>query len=525
MISQAQRFSRFFAATILAFSFLLLMDSVAWGQNQPPTTILISSPFPNSAVRNPVFGGQFSNISGNANTVVYETNSMPMILARDVTAISPELISINFNNNTSSTGQFSGASTTTDGRVVVYQTTNTDLFNTNGLSNIVLFNRATGGAELISKTIDGSPATGNSTVPAITSDGSRVVFASTSVNLTGDTITMTAIASNIFLRDRNSNTTTLISKINGMPFNVDCGTPSIADDGTIVFQSNGRIFVYTPQDQKVTQVSTTDVQPAFHPTISRTGGVIAFQSQGGVNGPSIVFAQAGTSNLSPGFIISDIDSSVNAHSTVGPVLSNNGNVVAFSSRIIYETLMNGTPPTLKPVSDVFVTASGSTTFERINIGDNGQSATATSQSPSISDNGRFVSFDSFSILTNDTKGGSPNVYLRDRGSDAGGGIGGAGTVSVGVVCPNKATATANTASISWAIHSNPKGSRIKILRFDQTGNYKIIADLAGEDAGNGYTDTDLTPGTVYTYRVWVTDAGKIFPTDFTIKTKKIKHKK
>lgn len=534
MILQAQRFSRFFAATILAFTFLLLMSSVAWGQTQGPTTTLISTPFiPDANSNMRIAGGQSSNISGSVDiiggtsgTVVYEAGGS-FILFRDISGPTPVPINV-FTDKTAR-----NVSTNSTGKIFVYETRSADLnFPNNGTYNIVLSDRdknitLVSGVNNISGNRDSTTAAINSN-----SAGSQVVFVSSATNLVPQTLGMQGISNNIFLREANG-TITLISKdANGMPFTTqNCTNPSIDDTGVVVFEYNGRIYVSRDPQKPPVTISTSEIEPASHPTISRNSGIIAFQSRGGtsstVNGPSIMFAQltANSSQLLPGFSISNMESPSNdrVHSTVGPVLNANGSIVAFTSSLDYVNILNNRLPT------VYVANVGSSQIPTIvSVGNSNQAATAQSGSPSINDTGMFVSFDSQDPTldsNNATAGGGINVYVRNLTGGAGGIGGGAGTISIGAVCPNTTRTTTTAVSIGWAIHSNPAGSRIRIVRFDQSGNYKLLADLAGEDAGNSYTDKDLTPGTVYKYRVWVATNGFFYPNDFTVKTKKIKQKK
>jgi Tol biopolymer transport system component len=104
---------------------------------------------------------------------------------------------------------------------------------TNGLRDVFMRDLLTGSNVLVSAGASGFAAAGLSTEPAISGDGRYVAFSSFATNLiASDTNT----SENIFLRDLQSGTTTLVSfSINGIiPGNKDSYLPSISADGRYV---------------------------------------------------------------------------------------------------------------------------------------------------------------------------------------------------------------------------------------------------------------------------------------------------
>ena len=88
----------------------------------------------------------------------------------------------------------------------------------------------------------------NSTAPSISGDGRYVVFESLSNNLDQVLYTSELYKSNIYVHDRQTNTTALVSRnYTGKLPNQNSGTPNISSDGQyIVFGSNAWDMLATP---------------------------------------------------------------------------------------------------------------------------------------------------------------------------------------------------------------------------------------------------------------------------------------
>ena len=125
------------------------------------------------------------------------------------------------------------------GRFVVYGSTATDILpgDTNGDSDIYLYDTATGVTERISVNTAGEQANGRSAYPSVSADGQRVVFFSDATNLDPRA---TNGRSHIYLRDRELGTTVAVSlSFDGSPSVGSSLDPSISSDGThVVFRSS-----------------------------------------------------------------------------------------------------------------------------------------------------------------------------------------------------------------------------------------------------------------------------------------------
>jgi Tol biopolymer transport system component len=209
-----------------------------------------------------------------------------------------------------------------DGRYVVFDSWSANLVagDVNGRADVFLHDRTTGVTELISMGPDGQPGNDgswNPRFPTISADGRYVVFQSVANNLApGDDneceasppFPETVSCHDIYLRDREAGTTTLVSR--GMDGNAGNGVssqPIISTDGsTIVFESDASnlvpgdrnrerdVFAYDVATGSVKRVSVgSQEQEAQGPSAwgspSGDGKLIAFYSAattivGGVTG-------------------------------------------------------------------------------------------------------------------------------------------------------------------------------------------------------------------------------------------------
>ena len=211
---------------------------------------------------------------------------------------------------------------------------------------------ATAETSLVSVTVDGTPAAGMSGRPTISTDGRFVAFSSSAQNLVrGDGNSV----SDIFVRDRRTGVTTRVSVDSaGREANAASGNPSISGDGRfVVFESRATNLV--PGD-------TNGFQDIFLRDL-----VTGETSR--INSPSI-FEQANADSFSP-------------------VISADGQRIAFDSDAsnIWSGDSNG-------VSDVFELQWGDSFINRISVDPNFREADGRSWGPSISADGRYVSFTS-----------------------------------------------------------------------------------------------------------------------------------
>ncbi|HJR81383.1 MAG TPA: choice-of-anchor Q domain-containing protein, partial [Anaerolineales bacterium] len=187
-------------------------------------------------------------------------------------------------------------SVSADGRYVVFGSISYTLVpgDTNSSADIFIRDRQTGLTECVSVTTSGVPGNGISSDPAISANGRYVAFSSSARNLVvGDT----TVASDIFVRDIQTETTTRVSVgSNGTEANSASYGPSISADGRYVaFESyatnlvqddtNGTmdIFVHDRETGITTRVSVDSNaveanSSSINPSISANGRYVVFSS-------------------------------------------------------------------------------------------------------------------------------------------------------------------------------------------------------------------------------------------------------
>ena len=276
-------------------------------------------------------------------------------------------------------GSIFGFDISGDGRFVAFVCSDDSLVasDSNGQRDVLLRDLGAGTTELISVHSNGTQGNSSSDNPSLSYDGQYVAFESFSSNLIASDSNS---ASDIFVRDRVSSTTARVSLSNsGLPANGASTQPSISDDGTrISFTSTANNIV--PND---------------------------------TNGSRDVFVRdriAGTTVAASVDSMGNLDTVGGAIGSLASVLSGNGNVVAFLSEI--ESLAPGDS---NGQMDVIVRDLSAGTTELASVSTNGDQNTSEFVNlSSISDDGRFVGFDTSTSLDASDTYFSTDVFIRDR---------------------------------------------------------------------------------------------------------------
>ncbi len=326
-----------------------------------------------------------------------------------------------------------------DCRYVAFESHATSLVagDTNGYSDVFVHDRQSGTTERVSIATGGAQGDRASWEPSISAeipaDGRYVAFASDATNLvTGDTNGYT----DVFVRDRQSGTTERVSvATDGAQGDRASWQPSISADGRYVAfasdatnlvsgDSNFRdVFVHDRVNRTTERVSVDSSGAegnglSWSPSISADGRCVAFDSDssnfvpGDTNGHHDVFVhdrQGGTTervSVATGGAQADNDSDgelmISAYGRFVAFRSEASNLVAGDTNSIY---------------DVFVHDRESATTERVSIATGGVQADDLSYMPSISADGRYVSFASYAtnLVAGDTND-ALDVFLHDRHS-------------------------------------------------------------------------------------------------------------
>jgi Tol biopolymer transport system component len=272
-------------------------------------------------------------------------------------------------------------------------------------------------------TADGE-ANANSAHPAVAGDGSYIAFESDATNLVDSD---TNGQKDVFVENQTSQTFKRISiNANGDQVDGPSYSPSVSDDGRLIaFQSDATnlvpgdtnrasdVFVYDQADRSIRRVSVTDTgaeigpcppQPqacsssllaaGSVPAISGNGKYITFVSQQGpvvAGGPSSsarqVYVYDRLTQRTVDWVSVGLSGQVASGRT--PAISADGGYVAFSS--VATNLVNGDT---NGVSDVFLRDRTAHTTRRVSVSSGGAQGNGASANPAISDDGRYVAFDS-----------------------------------------------------------------------------------------------------------------------------------
>lgn len=152
------------------------------------------------------------------------------------------------------------------------------------------------------------------------------------------------------------------------------------------------------------------------PALSGDGGLVAFTSSAADlvapdgNGASDVFLRDRLSDTTERVSITNGEAEANGVSSA-PALTPDGNLVAFASSA---SNLVGLGADTNGASDVFLRDRAAGSTERISVPAPGGSAAGASGAPDLSDDGRFVVFESAAALVPEDTNGVSDVYLRDR---------------------------------------------------------------------------------------------------------------
>ncbi|MFO8008731.1 MAG: tectonin domain-containing protein [Candidatus Brocadiia bacterium] len=320
-----------------------------------------------------------------------------------------------------------------DGRYVAFHSSATNLVSgdTNAEPDIFVYDRQLDTIERVSVASDGTEANGGSYAPAITPDGRYVAFYSGATNLVAsDTNGQT----DVFVYDRDTDTVERVSlATDGTQGDQGSWQPAISSDGRYVaFESNATnlvtddtnaerdIFVYDRDTDSIERVSLSSGgdegdDQSWKADLSADGRYVAFESRA----TNLV---AGDTNAKPDVFVYDrnLDTiervSVSSGGTEGdgnstaPAISADGRYVTFDS-----TSTNLVSGDTNAAADVFVYDRDTDTTERVSLATDGTEGDGGSWEPAISAGGRFVAFYSYAAnLVSDDTNGEWDVFVYDR---------------------------------------------------------------------------------------------------------------
>jgi WD40-like Beta Propeller Repeat len=290
---------------------------------------------------------------------------------------------------------------------------------------------STGATTLVSVDSSGGQGNGESFFASVSADGRYVAFQSAATNLaSGDTNG----TRDIFVRDRTAGTTERVSVDSaGGQANDGSYVASISDDGRYVaFQSDATnlvasdtdgvsdIFVHDRQTGTTTRMSVDSAGnqgngASFHASMSDNGRYVAFQSDatnlvsGDTNGFTDIFVHDRQTGTTERVSVDSGGGEGNGISK-DPSISVDGRFVSFQSDA--SNLVSGDT---NGFTDIFVHDRQTGTTERVSVDSAGSEGNGTSRQASLNADGRYVVFQSAAtnLVSGDTNGFS-DIFVRDR---------------------------------------------------------------------------------------------------------------
>jgi Tol biopolymer transport system component len=393
--------------------------------------------------------GRFVAFYSNAyNLVAEDTNDSDDIFVRDTLTNTTTRLSVDSAGNQANSGSES-PSISADGRFVAFDSKASNLVpgDTNYAYDIFVRDTLTNTTTRVSVDSAGNQAElyKNSGFPSISADGRLVAFSSKASNLVpGDTNN----TSDIFVRDTLTNTTTRVSvdsagnqgnKTSFEPFSLSGSSDaSISADGRFVafysYSSNlvpgdtNNTFDIFVRDMLTNTTTRLSVDSAGNqansgsgsPFISADGRFVVFESNasnlvpGDTNDADDIFVRDTLTNTTTRVSVDSAGNQALGDSS-GRSISANGRFVVFSS---YSS--NLVPGDTNDAGDIFVRDTLTNTTTRLSVDSAGKQGNHYSYNPSISADGRFVAFESraSNLVPGDTNNAS-DVFVSDIGSTSG----------------------------------------------------------------------------------------------------------
>ncbi len=371
--------------------------------------------------------GRYVAFESKASLVAEDTNNVTDIYVHDRETGTTTRVSL-ASDGQEANGASEGPSISADGRYVAFFSGADNLVadDTNFVRDVFVRDLVAGTTTRVSLKTGGLQATDHSEGPSISADGRYVAFESSAGDLVdGDTNAM----SDVFVHDREASTTTRVSiaSVTGDQANGPSTGASISADGRYVAFSSGatnlgasngtsNVFVRDREDGTTTLVSVAANGDSYAPSISADGRYVAFASEatdlvaGDVNGRRDVFVRdlAGATTTLASVSSTNTQGTFDspAANSKPPSISADGRYVVFAS----DALLVGTDTNNH--RDVFVRDVVANETRRISISQGGAEGNNQSNNAVISADGRYVAFDSSAsnLVTGDTNT-LPDVFV------------------------------------------------------------------------------------------------------------------
>ncbi len=321
------------------------------------------------------------------------------------------------------------------GRIVAFDSGAADFVpgDTNGNYDVFARDRRTGKTTRVSVSSSGEEAIGGSSYfPSISGNGRFIAFESSATNLVeGDTNGET----DVFVHDLKTRKTTLVSvssqgvqgnrtsyhaviSANGRYVAFECLATNLVEGDT---NMKTDIMVHDRKTKRTVRVSVdsngaqADGESGY-PSISAKGRSIVFPSsatnlvEGDTNGLRDVFAHDLKTGVTTRLSVTESGEQATGGESRDPTISPNGRFVSFQSSATNLVALD-----TNGVPDVFVFDRKTGKVTRESVASNGAQAEGTSSEPALSRTGRFLAFrsDGSNLVENDTNAAA-DTFLRDR---------------------------------------------------------------------------------------------------------------
>ena len=417
----------------------LMLPAVVWSQSTTNVDVNSEGEGANNFSFHPAISANGRYVAFHSwatNLVVGDNNEIQDIFVYDRQTGTMERVSVNTQGGDPN-GKSENPCLSANGRFVAFSSNASNLVpdDNNGDWDAFVYDRQTGTTERVSVNQEGGDPNHSSSAGCTNADGRFVAFSSLATNLVPDD---NNDVNDIFVYDRHTGTTERVNvSTQGGEANLHSQNPSLSADGRfVVFESsatnlvendNNRfldIFVYDRQTGTMERVSvnTQGGDPNRHSegaSLSADGRFVAFHSsatdlvKGDDNGNFDIFIydrQAKTTER----VNVDRDLGEPNEGSVNGFLSGNGRFVVFESGSLGRLPTLGEPPPF--VQDIYVHDRKTKTTKQVNVNNLGETANGDSVFPSISDDGRVVTFRSFAtnLIEDDGLTQVGNIFVRDR---------------------------------------------------------------------------------------------------------------
>jgi Tol biopolymer transport system component len=325
-----------------------------------------------------------------------------------------------------------------DGRIVAFRSSASNLHpdDADATPDVFVRDLQAGTTTLVSRAAGAAGAKGNnsSLEPAVSADGRFVAFASWASNLHPDDADA---GSDVFVRDLQADTTTLVSRAGGAKGNSDSFGPAVSADGRFVAFESWASNLHPEDADTSTDVFVRDLQADTATLVSRAAGAAGAKGNSSSGRPAVstdgrfVAFESFASNLHPDDTDADSDvfvrdlqaDTTTLVSRAAGAAGGKGNEVSFEPTVSADARFvaftswasNLHPEDADLSSDVFVRdlEAGTTTLVSRAAGAAGPKGNDDSFGPALSADGRFMAFtSSASNLHPDDADTSEDVFVR-----------------------------------------------------------------------------------------------------------------